>query len=132
MQRDFGGSERWQEHTTHRWIDRVLDGAGSLAIIEGSTRPQFILDAFRRAKVARGGMLLLECGLEERRRRLQIDRVQPEMAHFYMFAWAAYLRGQADALAVPVLDTTTLNPTDACRSLAECIRRFAAPLDAGE
>ncbi len=74
MQRDSGGLERWQEHATHRWVDQLLTDPEPLAIIEGSTRPRFILAAFRRAKVAHGGVLLLDCGLEERRRRLQIDR----------------------------------------------------------
>ncbi len=127
MQRDFGGPERWQEHATHRWVDRLLDVPESLAIIEGSTRPQFILAAFRRAKVARGGVLLLDCGLEERQRRLQTDRGQPELANFHMFAWAAYLRGQADALGVPVLDTTALSEEDACQALAKRVWQFAHP-----
>ena len=72
-----------------------------------------------------GGVLLLDCGTEERRRRLQIDRAQPELANFQMFAWAAYLRGQADALEIPVLDTTTLSPIDAGRALAKSIEQFA-------
>lgn len=132
MQRDFGGPERWQEHATHRWVDQLLGVPSSLAIIEGSTRPQFILAAFERAKVVRGEVLLLDCGLEERRRRLQIDRAQPELANFHMFAWAAYLRGQADALGLPILDTTDLDLADACQRLAERIRQFASLSAVGE
>ena len=128
MEREFGGPERWQEYATHRWVDLLLTTPEPLAIIEGSTRPQFILAAFRRAKVAHGGVLLLDCGLEERRRRLQIDRAQPELANFHMFAWAAYLRGQADALGLPVLDTTLLDPAAACQALAESIKQFAGRL----
>ena len=131
MQRDFGGSERWQEHATHLWIDRLLTAPAALVVIEGSTRPQFVLAAFRRAKVTHGGVLLLDCGLEERRRRLQIDRAQPELANFHMFAWAAYLRGQADALGLPVLDNSTLDETSACQALTASIRQFAFPADAG-
>ena len=129
MQRDFGGPERWQEHATHQWVDRLLDTPAPLAVIEGSTRPQFIQAAFRRAGVVRGEVLLLDCGLEERRRRLQIDRAQPELANFHMFAWAAYLRGQADALGLPVLDNTALNLPNACKALAERIRRFATGVE---
>lgn len=128
MRRDFGGSERWQEDATHRWIARLLEIPEPLAIIEGSTRPQFILAAFQRAKVVGSGVLLLDCSPEERRRRLQIDREQPELASFHMFAWAAYLRGQADALGLPVLDTTALDPAEACQALAQSIRQFASSL----
>ena len=125
MQRDFGGPERWQEHATQQWVDQLLTVPEALVVIEGQTRPQFVLAAFQRARVAHGGVLLLDCGYEERRRRLQIDRAQPELANFHMFAWAAYLRGQADALGFPVLDTTTLDQAEAGRALTEHIRRFA-------
>ena len=126
MQRDFGGGERWQEHATHQWIERLLTIRTALAVIEGQTRPQFILAAFQRAKVAHGGVLLLDCSTAERRRRLQIDRQQPELASFDMFAWAAYLRGQADALNLPVIDTTVIDPAAACETLAAKIKQFAS------
>ena len=80
MQQDFGGPERWQEHATYQSVDQLLAGPEALVVIEGSTRPQFALAAFQRAKVTHGGVLLLDGGLEERRRRLQIDRAQPELA----------------------------------------------------
>lgn len=45
----------------------------------------------------------------------------PELATAQMDGWAAYLRGQADALDVPVLDTTALPVEEGVAFLRECI-----------
>jgi hypothetical protein len=44
------------------------------------------------------------------------------MAH-----WAAYLRGQADALSLPVIDTSMLTVREAAAQLETIIRRLIAP-----
>jgi hypothetical protein len=51
--------------------------------------------------------LLLDCDSSIRRRRLT-ERGQLDLATARMENWAAYLRGQADALGLPVLDTSKL------------------------
>jgi hypothetical protein len=45
-----------------------------------------------------------------------MDRGQPELANPQMDCWAAYLRGQADALSLSIIDTSN-NPID--KSVAE-------------
>jgi hypothetical protein len=47
-----------------------------------------------------------------------------------MDSWAAYLRGQADALDVPVVDTTALTLPDATDLLEGIVRRFLESTDA--
>jgi hypothetical protein len=42
-----------------------------------------------------------------------------------IYAWAAYLRGQADALGLEVLDTTNQSVATSVQALAESIARFA-------
>ena len=42
----------------------------------------------------------------KRNERLHIDRSQPELANAQMDCWAAYLRGQADALNLTIIDTS--------------------------
>jgi HAMP domain-containing protein len=42
-----------------------------------------------------------------------------------MYAWAAYLRGQADALKLEVIDTTNQGVTESIQELAASIGRFA-------
>jgi ABC-type molybdenum transport system ATPase subunit/photorepair protein PhrA len=70
----------------------------------------------------------VESGREhiERRRRLLEDRRQPELDLLDMYAWAAYLRGQADALGVEVLDTTRQTIEASTHALATSIAAFAA------
>jgi len=51
-------------------------------------------------------VVLADCGHDERNARLHGPRAQPELATRDMDCWAAYLRGQADALGLHVLDTS--------------------------
>ena len=48
----------------------------------------------------------MDCDYAERNARLRGPRGQPELATAQMDGWAAYLRGQADALGLPVIDTS--------------------------
>lgn len=108
MQRDFGGPEAWQAHATKRWIERLVEEtpSGEISILDGQTRPTFVLGALRRADV-QVRIVLVECSSEARRSRLT-ERGQPDAASATMENWAAYLRGQADALGLSVVDSTNL------------------------
>jgi ABC-type nitrate/sulfonate/bicarbonate transport system substrate-binding protein len=103
-----GGPERWQRDTTTAWMRRLAANADGVraAVLDGQVRLTFLRDAFAAAGVTSGHIVLVDCAPEVRRARLGGARGQPELATPEMDAWAAYLRGQADALGVPVLDTT--------------------------
>jgi len=108
MEREWGGGEQWQEYATKTWIDRLVanpDGA-ELAVLDGQTRPSFIQPHLARAGVRYARILLLDCAPAVRAARLRGPRAQPELATQRMDAWAVYLRGQADALGLSVLDTS--------------------------
>jgi len=66
------------------------------------------------------------CAAEERNRRLHVDRKQPELASAQMDTWAAYLKGQADALDLPIIDTTCLVPEAALDRLVELVNSLKA------
>ena len=114
MAQEWGGGERWQEETTTRWIERLAANPDQveIAVLEGQTRPSFIQPSIQRLGVRRSRILLLDCQPAIRGARLAGPRAQPELSNARMDAWAAYLRGQADALELPVLDSTN-------RSIAE-------------
>lgn len=57
--------------------------------------------------MTRGMIALVDCTPAVRHARLVGRRGQPELVTPDMDAWAVYLRGQADALGLPVLDTTS-------------------------
>jgi hypothetical protein len=122
MQREHGGGEQWQAWATRRWLlelDR-LDPAVRVAVLDGQTRPSYVAAAATTIG-RRLHTVLLDCDRGERDRRLRNDRHQPELATNDMAAWAAYLRGQADALALPVVDTTRLSPHAVADRLADMI-----------
>ena len=51
-------------------------------------------------------IVLIDCDPVKRNERLHMDRGQPELANPRMDCWAAYLRGQADALNLSIIDTS--------------------------
>lgn len=111
MERDWGGGERWQEEMTRRWIDRLAENAdgAEVAVLDGQTRPSFIQPHLARAGIRHARIVLFDCATGVRRERLRGPRLQPELATERMEAWAAYLRGQAEAFGLRILDTSTLS-----------------------
>jgi energy-coupling factor transporter ATP-binding protein EcfA2 len=108
----FGGGESWQAWALDEWVARLTrnEDRVALAVLDAQVRPSAVRDAFVRHGVVFGGMVLVDCGYAERNARLQGPRGQPELANPEMDTWAAYLRGQADALGLPVIDTTAASP----------------------
>jgi hypothetical protein len=124
-----GSPQAWQVATAHQWIARLAanpDGC-SVAVLEGQVRPSLIYQAFAEQDVRHGRVLLLECEPGLRDGRLRELRRQPELATATMTAWAAYLRGQADALGLPVLDTGACNQEQATEQLVAQVRGLAPP-----
>ena len=119
----YGSPEAWQEAMTHQWITRLVTEPTEvgLAVLGGQVRPTFVLDAFRANGVKRGRLLLLDCAPDTRTARLAGPRGQPELANPQMMAWSAYLRGQADALRIPVLDTTGMTLDQTAEKVAQHI-----------
>jgi hypothetical protein len=110
MDRDFGGGEQWQALTTQRWLDWFAtdpDGA-DVYVLDAQTRPSFVSKAAERTGIAMVSVVLLDCAPSVRHTRLSELRGQAELSNSRMDCWAAYLRGQADALDLPVVETTSL------------------------
>ena len=110
MERDFGGGEKWQALMTDKWLDRLAADPDSaeVYVLDGQTRPSFVSRSAERAGLELVRIILLDCTPPVRNTRLTELRGQPELANPQMDCWAAYLRGQADALDLPVIDTTSL------------------------
>jgi ABC-type uncharacterized transport system ATPase subunit len=115
MTRVYGGGDQWQAAMTAEWIARLLrnDDGVRVAVLDGQTRPSMLRAELERQAVPRWQVVLADCGHAERNERLRGPRAQPDLVSHQMDCWAAYLRGQADALALPVIDTS--------RPLAECV-----------
>ena len=113
----------WQARATQEWVQKIAAATGALAILEGQTTPAAIAMEARSCGLARWTTVLLDCDPQTRHRRLSA-RGQPELATERMNTWAVYLRGQADALSLPVVDTSNMSVAEvaaAIRSVAEAI-----------
>ena len=120
MERDFGSGEGWQADATARWIARLAadQDAATVAVLDGQTRPSFIRPALARSDVRHARIVLLDCDPHVRAARLAGPRGQPELATLRMDDWAVYLRGQADALGLSVVDTTQMSVDAVADALA--------------
>ena len=126
MRIKWGGPDQWQAINARHWIDKVaqLEKPG-LVVLEGQVRPTIMLDAARQVGLTAIHITLVDCSHEKRQRRLVENRLQPELDKLDMYAWAAYLRGQADALKLEIIDTTSLSLDEGIQMLANSISRFA-------
>ena len=127
MERDYGGGDRWQAAMTAEWLARLgnLPADVRVAILDGQTRPSFVFDAARHSSapgIVR--VVLLDASPEARAARLRGPRQQPELASARMDQWAAYLRGQADALNLPVLDTSSLTLAEVADRVEDIVRQL--------
>lgn len=110
------------------WVElaaREPANRSPLLVVDGQERPHVMLQAAEAAQLRDFQVVLIDCDHPERRRRLLQDRGQLELDHRDVYCWAAYLRGQADALGLEVLDTTTQDIPTAAAALAASIARVA-------
>jgi hypothetical protein len=126
MERDYGGPEQWRARATADWLTRLaaLGGDTRVAVLDAQTRPSTVLGAPGARMPWNAHVVLLDCSPETRAARLRGPHGQPELATGRMDDWAAYLRGQADALGLPVIDTTVLTVAEAAQRLEAIVRRL--------
>lgn len=124
-----GGPQAWQRRHVRAWAERAVHAApGDVLVVEGQARPSDIVAAAREVGLRDVHITLVDCAHAERRRRLTEDRRQPELDALDTYAWAAYLRGQADALELEVIDTTACTLEHSAAALAASIARFRAKM----
>lgn len=124
MVEKFGSPDAWQAHRARELVDLAAAAPG-LIVVEGQARPHVLAEAARQAGVSAVRLVLVDCGHAERRRRLLEDRLQPELDVLDTYAWAAYLRGQADVLGLEIIDTTHRPLDETVAELRASIARVA-------
>jgi energy-coupling factor transporter ATP-binding protein EcfA2 len=124
MTAEFGSPGGWQEAMTRQWIARLAanEDQARVAVLDGQVRPTVVRAAFTHFGLTGGRIVLVDCSHDVRETRLRRDRQQPELASRDMAAWAAYLRGQADALDLPIVDTTDSTVEAAADQLLQLTR----------
>jgi hypothetical protein len=129
MRTRFDGPAEWQAFATGQWINRLSRNADSaeVAVLDGQVRPSVVETMLERTGVRIARIVLVDCDHEERNRRLHA-RGQGDLANPEMDCWAAYLRGQADALSLPILDSGRLFKEEALERIVLLARELAAML----
>jgi hypothetical protein len=102
------------------WSEHLAFDA-SPQLLEGQTRPHWILAASERHADLEVDVILLDCSSEVRQHRLAVLRGQPELAYPQMDSWAAYLAGQAHALGLPVIDTGASTPDEVAAEIESAL-----------
>ncbi|MEP6573171.1 MAG: hypothetical protein ABJD11_10770, partial [Gemmatimonadota bacterium] len=120
---EFGSGEAWQAEMTRRWVARLAENSDGarVAILDGQVRPSIMRAALTESGMTKAAMLLVDCSAGVRDARLRA-RGQPELATSEMTNWAAYLRGQADALGLFVIDTSDSSVETSIAAMVEWIR----------
>lgn len=115
---ESAGSGDQQADILRYWISHVSqpEKGIALAVLDTQIRPHRALEVLSEAATDYAQIVLVDCDPVKRNERLHMDRAQPELANPQMDCWAAYLRGQADALNLSIIDTST-DPID--KSLAQ-------------
>ena len=103
-----GSGEAWQAWALAQWIERLSRPRSDIdvVVLDAQVRPSAVRKEFERCGVLSGAVVLVDCGHAERHRRLRELRNQPELVSSQMDGWAAYLRGQADALELPIISSS--------------------------
>lgn len=126
MRRDFGGGDEWQAYATKQWVRCLAaDNWQGVTVLDGQTRPSFIDGAVADVGNLVSKTVLLDCSRECRADRLAA-RGQPELATPEMDGWAAYLREQAEALSLMVVNTSAIS----IRDVADVLERQVLTLGA--
>ena len=97
-----------QAETLRYWISHLsqVETGIELAVLDTQIRPHRALEVLSQAAINCAQIVLVDCDPVKRNERLHMDRGQPELANPRMDCWAAYLRGQADALKLSIIDTS--------------------------
>lgn len=102
------GSADKQADTLRYWISHLSQPETriELAVLDTQIRPHRALEVLNQAAIEYAQIVLVDCEPVKRNERLHTDRNQPELANPQMDCWAAYLRGQADAMNLSIIDTS--------------------------
>ena len=97
----------YQANILRYWISHLGQESGTkLAVLDTQIRPHRALEVLSEAAIDHAQIVLVDCDPVKRNERLRGERGQPELANAQMDCWSAYLRGQADALKLPIIDTS--------------------------
>ena len=105
---EMSASTDLQADILRYWISHLSQSETGieLAVLDTQISPHRALEVLNQEAINYAQIVLVDCDPAKRNERLHMDRSQPELANAQMDCWAAYLRGQADALGLSIIDTS--------------------------
>jgi dephospho-CoA kinase len=115
----------YQAAILKHWLTEIDERHPEVAVLDTQIRPHKARQVLQQMGMKTAEIILVDCDPAKRNARLRGERGQPELATAQMDCWAAYLRGQADAIGLPIIDTSE---DDVDRSLAELLSQVSKML----
>jgi dephospho-CoA kinase len=120
-----------QDAILSHWVSHVLDhNEIEVAVLDTQIRPHRARALLSKRELATTQIVLVECEQYERTMRLHGPRGQPELDTTQMENWAAYLRGQADALGLESINTSGVDSSASVAQLLKLAEDLRARRDA--
>lgn len=121
MIKQHGSQEEWQRQNTIWWVAKIKKEylPNKDVLFDIQSRPSFIDEACIQNDIKSYGVILFDCSDEERKRRLIVERKQPELANDQMMDWARYLRERCVGSNHTILDNTNILPEQGLKRLLE-------------
>lgn len=114
----WGSGDGWQRAMTIEWVKRIRgELTNSKALLDGQTRPSFIVEACKLNDVKSYEVILIDCSEAVRSARL-LQRGQPELANERMMQWAGYLAREAVKVSGKIIKNDDLSIAGTAAALA--------------
>ncbi|HBD7427657.1 TPA: AAA family ATPase [Legionella pneumophila] len=128
MIKEYGSTEKWQEITTRRWIERLtLIHDKKLIFLEGQFNPEFALAPLKEQGIENYLLICLHTEQATREHRLSVLRNQPELANIHMNNWALFLKKKTSEMGGIILDSSKGSINALAMKLIELIRKKLQP-----
>ena len=124
LDKSIDSSDR-QTAVLQHWIREIKerDKRVDLAVLDTQIRPHRAVEILNEEGIEDYRVVLVDCEPFKRNERLRNERQQPALVNHQMDCWAAYLRGQADALDLPIIDTSEDFVDDSLKRVLSFVER---------
>lgn len=119
-----GDSSDYQAAILNHWLTKVIKDPVEVVVLDTQIRPHIAQGVLQQMDFDRTEIILIDCDPDRRNARLRGERGQPELANAQMDCWAAYLRGQADAIGLTIIDTSEDDIENSLDALLAHVRDF--------
>lgn len=106
----YGSPEKWQEATTHRWIEKLANVKDKkLIFLEGSFNPEFAVSQLEKLGIHDYMIICIDVERSVREKRLSEQRNQPELITQDMENFAQMLKAKTLALGGVIVESSKNN-----------------------